>query len=392
MKTPTNRLDLPLQNLIRSDQKSFPFSEEKKLRGKERASDFGKGLINLSVFVLALILIVSPVSAGQMVEDMAGREVKIPNQPERLLALGPGMVRKLAYFDAVDRLVGVEEIERESDKYRQPYQLANPELRRKPPAGPAQGGDLELIASRDPDLILYSGDCDEVRRLQERLEIPVLVFKFTDLAEKRDQLRRTLRLLGEVLDKENRATDIIEFIETSVEELESLAAEVAGEAPKIFIGGTSYRGAHGLAAARVPCPLAEFVGGRDVVQENFSNVRLGHVEFSREFLLSADPEYIFLDLLNLDLIKEDLRRHPTYLQLSAFREGKTFGLHPHASYHVNFETVLINSYYVASVLYPEKLDRESFLERADEVYEKFHDKNLYEKMAEIYGSYGELEF
>ncbi|MFW5987774.1 MAG: iron ABC transporter substrate-binding protein, partial [Methanohalophilus sp.] len=62
-----------------------------------------------------------------------------------------------------------------------------------------------------------------------------------------------------------------------------------------------------------------------------------------------------------------------------------------SSYHRNIENVLINTHYIGSVLYPEKFD-EDIEDKADEIYEVFLGKSVYEEMQDVVGSYGKLNF
>ena len=91
-------------------------------------------------------------SGPREIEDATGRTVSVPSTVEDVVAVGPGMLNLVAYLDATDTLVGVEEPEH-SWARDIPYNIANPELQDLPVIGPHRGGDPELIADVDPDVV-----------------------------------------------------------------------------------------------------------------------------------------------------------------------------------------------------------------------------------------------
>ncbi len=325
------------------------------------------------------------------ITDMAERELEVPGDPERVVALGPGMLRKIVYMNAEDKIAGVEDEETAPDDFIAPYQLASPELRERPVVGPTHGGDAELIASVEPDLVLYSGDPGEAKDLEGKLEVPVVTFEFGDIYNYRDRLYESLELLGKIINRKERSQELINFIENTIADLRSRAEEVEGERPAVYAGGMSYRGGHGLTSVRYPFPPFEFLKARDVTDPYLNYEAMNQVDLDRELLISWDPEIIFLDLVNLDLIRDDLNLHPEFGALTAFSEGNVYGLFPYASYHVNFSTVLVNSYYIGSIIYPEQFADIDPEEKADHIYKNILGSRVYEEMVEEYGGLRALE-
>jgi len=58
--------------------------------------------------------------------------------------------------------------------------------------------------------------------------------------------------------------------------------------------------------------------------------------------------------------------------------------------NTNIENVLINAYYVGSVLYPEKFSDIDFAKKADEIYELFLGRPIYDEMVERFGEPGKI--
>ena len=59
-----------------------------------------------------------------MVEDMAGRSVSVESPVQRIVCAGPGALRLITYMNVQDKVVGVEEMEK--DPTGRPYAYANP--------------------------------------------------------------------------------------------------------------------------------------------------------------------------------------------------------------------------------------------------------------------------
>ena len=83
------------------------------------------------------------------VRDLVGRNVTVPHNPQRIVGIGAGTLRLLVYMQAADRVVGVEDVERNylKGKPSKPYMTANPQLMRLPRVGP--GGSN--MTNKKPD-------------------------------------------------------------------------------------------------------------------------------------------------------------------------------------------------------------------------------------------------
>ncbi|MEM4789659.1 MAG: iron ABC transporter substrate-binding protein, partial [Ignisphaera sp.] len=120
-----------------------------------------------------------------VVEDFVGRSVKIPNNISRVVALGPGALRLLIYLNALDVLVGVEEVEHSWSVVGRDYAMAfGDRLRSLPvvgPGGPRSAPDPEKIRAVKPDLVVMSSTYAELYdpdRLSSEVNAPVIVVDY----------------------------------------------------------------------------------------------------------------------------------------------------------------------------------------------------------------------
>ncbi len=352
----------------------------------------------LIILLLAASLVacteVAPEAANEtetvVIEDMADRQVEVPKNPQRIVALGSSMLRQIAYLDAVDRVVGVEEAEKRDDWYV-PYSFAYPQLAELPSIGPQHGGDAELIMAQNPQVIFHSGDPGDAQSLQEKTGIPVVVMEIADFPTRHQLLYECWRLLGKVLKKEDRSQELIDYTEGLIEELKRRTASVPNEdKPSVYVGGISHRGGHGIISTKVPFPPFQFLDANSVTDE-IEYDEVTSITVSKEKLLQWDPEILFIDEANLDLVKSDLQKHPGYESIQAIAEGRVYGFLPYSFYHRNFATILANTFFAGKVLYPEQFEDVDLEGKVSEIYTEFLGSNVYHQMKEHYPGFEKLK-
>jgi len=195
-------------------------------------SRLGTILISL-VIVLSSLLVgcnaVNPSPVGKVtVTDLLGREVAIPANVTRVIAIGPGALRLYVYAGDPDYVVGVEQMEANSPTGR-PYMLANPDLAELPiigQGGPNNAPDPERILTVAPDVIFstYATEASVADELQAKTGIPVVVISYgdsgfgvTDLFA--ESVPDSLELIGQVIGDDAKAQAAVGFLHQALEDL-----------------------------------------------------------------------------------------------------------------------------------------------------------------------------
>jgi iron complex transport system substrate-binding protein len=332
--------------------------------------------------------------SSRTVVDGAGRSVELPASVERVVAIGPGALRQVAYFGATDRVVGVEDGERGWIR-RVPYNQANPELRDRPvvgAAGPNAGGNAEAILVREPDVIFFYGDPSRAESLSQQTETPVVVLNIVDLvtAGARETLYDTWALVGEVLDRPERAAELEATVEDAVADLAERTADVPTDSrPEAYAGAINYKGAHGVATTRSPFPPFAFTNVANVAATVESDAV--SVQVSEENLVTWDPQTMFVSAANLARAREDLQTSESLGDLAAVRNGRTYVLLPHASYHHNYGSMLANAYFVGKTVYPDRFADVSLRATTNDLFEALLGTPLYDDLTGTYDAFGRLE-
>ena len=328
------------------------------------------------------------------VTDMAGRTVKVPAQPRRIVCIGPGTLRLITYLEATDRVAAIESGFEKDSATGRPYRMAHPELALLPAMGqasPSPQPDPEAILNVKPDIIFISYAEGRVPdSLEEKTGIPVIVLSYGDLASfSNEHLFGSLRLAGRLLDKTPRAEAVIKFIKNCENDLRGRADEIPDERrPKVYVGGLGFRGTQGIISTEYSYPAFELLRARNVAARPGKK---GHIFIDKEKLLEWDPDIIFIDAGGMNIIKNDYKKDPEYYELlTAVRNDNVYGLFPYNYYTTNIDTALADAYFIGKTIYPESFSDISTEKKADEIYTFLVGKPVYEMMKSDWSAFTKI--
>ncbi len=328
------------------------------------------------------------------ITDSLGREVVIPQSPEKVVCQGAGALRYLCYLEAQSAVVGVDDIELRVDENKRPYAIANPQFQSMPLIGEFRGNtDPEKIVSLGPDVIFWTyvpsaADADE---LQSKTGVPVVALNYGDLGVHREDMYNTLTIMGDIMGKEQRAQELIDFFDMTIEDLNNRTADVPqSEKVSAFIGGIAYAGPHGLQSTEPKYPPFILVNALNVA----SSMGTLHADASKEAIIEWDPQVIFVDLSTYETTPsavDELKEDPAYITLSAVENGEVYGVLPYNWYTANQGSVLADAYYVGKVLYPEQFEDIDPQTKADEIYTFLVGQPVYDTLVDGFGAgYGKI--
>ncbi len=325
--------------------------------------------------------------------DMLGRHVYIPENVERVVGVSAGALRLLTYMGEANRVVGIEEHEFRTPK---PYTIANPELLLLPVIGPMMGGDSELILQAKPDVIFITyTTVANANALQKRTGIPVIAIDCTELYTHRHILYDSFKLISKVFHKPTRADSLIAYIENTILAMDSLTSTISVQKkPKVYIGGISYRGSHGIASTHPFYPPFEFANANNVArqinEEKFSHVKGTFIDI--EQLLVWNPDILFVDSGGIDLVLKSINQNKILERnISAIKNRNMYVLYAYNNYATHYEMVLANSWYVAKKMYPEKFAHIDIKEKVNEITNMFLGKPIYDELIAESGAYTEFK-
>jgi len=327
------------------------------------------------------------------VTDMGKRVVEVPSNPQRIICLSPGTLRLIVYLEAAERVVGVENFEKTIPTGR-PYILAHPELKKLPTVGPGGPGginkepDLEAVLKVRPDVIFVSYmERSNADALQKKLGIPTVILTHGRFASFDELMYDSLRVAGKILKAEQRAEDVISYIENTRKDLQMRTKEIPeADKPSVYVGAVGYKGVQGIDST-----LADFTPLEWVRAKNLATTisPRGHLFIDKEKLLEWNPDIIFIDGGGLNLVKQDYQKKPGFYNgLNAFRSRKVYVVYPFNYYVTNVSTAVADSYAVGKILYPNRFADIDLKTKSDDIYKFLYGKALYSQMEKDFGPLG----
>ena len=321
------------------------------------------------------------------VVDALGRTVFIPNEIDSVICSGAGCLRYLVYLNATDMVVGIDRFEQNTHPTTAvPYLLAHPELHVLPVFGDWYGADNPTAIKEmnpQPNIIFKMVDDDmspaRIQMLQDLTGIPVISLKYGDLTTHKSDMNYALRVMGSVLNKTDRAENLIRFIDRSIDILHDRVSFINPDDKKTaYVGGIYNKGPQGLFSTDPNYEPFFLAGVANVgIPEQSSNWYS-----SRDVLLTQNPDAMFIDLSTL-LLKENavtelLSERNT--DLYSIMNGRIYGLLPYDWYETDYASELANAFFIGKVLYAERFSDINQREMTDYMYTMFYGVPLFDKM------------
>jgi iron complex transport system substrate-binding protein len=230
--------------------------------------------------------------------------------PERIVSLSPTATEMLFAISAGEQVVAVD------DQSDYPEEAPMTDLSGFEPS-------VEAIAAYEPDLVVLSDDPGDVVAGLEALDVEVLVLPAAiTLDDTFDQIAR----LGEATGQEGEAAETLDTLRAR---LEALSASV----PEREASPLTYY--HELGPELYTATSSTFIGeiyslaGLENVADpaDAEGQAGGYPQLSAEFLVRADPDFIFLaDTECCGQTAATVAERPGFAEMSAVREGRVVEL------------------------------------------------------------------
>lgn len=330
------------------------------------------------------------------ITDMAGRTVEVPAGADRIVCFGPGTLRLITYLQATDKVVGIEGgFEKESPSGR-PYRLAHPELTDLSiigSAGPSFVPNHEATISVKPDVIFVTYiEPRMADDLQEKTGVPVVVLSYGQLATfDNEDVFNSLKTSGKIINKEDRAEEVIQFIKNISNDLNDRTKDIADEKKKtVYVGGLGYKGHHGITSTEAGYPPFKSLNAKNVVDELNSD---GHVFVDKEKILDWNPDILFIDGGGHKLVMDEYYETPEFFNsLKAVQNEEVYGLLPYNFYTTNIDTALADAYYIGKIIYPDEFKDIDPEKKANEIYTFLDGKPVLEEMKNDFEGFKKIDF
>ena len=254
----------------------------------------------------------------QTIVDSLGRSVEIPLDVQRVVSLSVTNTEILSVLGVEDKIVGVCEWVKRGTGYGELVYKMSPELQALPsPGGGPKPVNVEVVLSLEPDVVLVSGvGTDWVEDL-ENYGIPVVAAKFEDIQTSMDDLRIVAKCVG----KEAEAEEIISYLESKLEFINSRVGDVSeDERPGVCYLSTKGDSYSVYGGDCFQDTQMDSAGGENIA----SGLTLGaHGELTLEQLLLSDPEVI---VTHHGTLAEDIISNQNFANVSAVLNKQVYTL------------------------------------------------------------------
>jgi iron complex transport system substrate-binding protein len=346
--------------------------------------------------LLVLLLAANPALGADTVQvtDTAKRTVVVKFDPQRIVCLAPGTLRLICLLKATDKLMGIEEFEKTAPATR-PYIMANADLTKLPiiaPGGPGSINgepDLEAVLKVRPDVIFVSFvEPANADALQKKVGIPAIVLTHGRFASFDERVFDSLRIAGKILKKEERAEEVIAYINKARDDLGKRSQTVNPEKkPSVYAGAIGYKAVQGIQSTDATYTPLEWVHANNLAK---SVSQQGHLFIDKEKLLGLNPDIIFIDGGGLKVVRQDVARsHDYYKGLQAVQNKRVYVLFPFNYYVTNICIAIADAYAVGKVLNPESFSDIDIPSKADEIFTFMYGKPVYDSLVKTYGVLGQ---
>ncbi len=331
-------------------------------------------------------------AAKRIITDLMGREVEIPSEVKSIVCTGAGALRMVCYAQAADLVIGVEDNDKKPTIKRAYNYVYNDSFKELPSIGKGGGRGYtayeEEIINLQPDLILSSYTGDALEQLADKTGIPVVSVTYqSDMFD--PDFQKSLTLIGDILGRQERCAEVLSYISDAKKDLNERTKNIPDkDKPTAYTGAVTFSGGHGFGGTYGRFSPFTAINAINVADETGET---GSFEVDWEKVVDWDPDYIFLDPGNMDLVNEEYNKNPDYFKsLRAVREGRVYSMISYNNYTTNIELAIADAYYAGSVLFPEHFSDIDIAQKTDELLEKFLGRRFYSEMEAAGLKFGEI--
>ena len=321
--------------------------------------------ICLSIFAVTQVIYAEEVETKTVV-DMRGKEVEIPQEPERVVVIDKGFVlQTMVALNLKDKIVGTGGLINVSKVEERDSILLLNNIYDLPNVGyPTDAVDFENLTSVEPDLIIWRNSeyifeseisIKAIKTIEEELKIPIVVVNGPGCYEEveLEKYYEGINLIAEVFNKQERGNEIVTYLQDQINFIQEKTKDIPDEdKPSVMFMGL-------LADKEVGVVWGEDTGDAKFSREyaNIKNVysEKTRMKMSAEQLIKLNPEVIVLCTNSVrpypEIFKEE--QYSNLQAINAIKNERVVSLGEltwWGDFRLEFPTILLIS---AKAAYPE---------------------------------------
>ena len=306
-----------------------------------------------------------------------------------------------SYIGDINNLSGVEDIDNPSltnrpkmfDTVARPYFIAYENVFKTLPScgvggTNAQTIETEKILSCNPDIIISEyEDVNNANALQNKIGVPVITIRYGDKGIFDENVSKSLTLLGKIFAKEDRATELNNFI---IDEKQQIISKInnATSDKKVYICGLGNWGTtnHLMTVKNYEpfniCKINNIAN--DLIKNGIQKI-----EEEKFISYSENIDIMIIDAAAIKNIKPLYKQNPNmFSTCKAWNNGEVYLQMAYNAYYTNLETSLINTWFNAKVVYQDLFSDLDMNEKTNQITKKFLNKELANEINAYPNSFG----
>ena len=321
---------------------------------------------------------------GNTVTDARGRVVTIPDTINSVFAALPCSLQLVSFFDAVNKVKYLDGTlsaaggENFDDNDRSHTYIMSDLLSGLPKV---DTNNVESVIETHADIIINSTiDVSKLDDFQASVGIPVFAIN-ADLEFNSPAMYYQLYALGKLFGEEQRAAELVNGILSMIGYITDNSSPVIGMTG-YACGMNFYTPGSFLRTSGDYLPFI-YSGLTNISASSSAGVGAQPYNTNIESVIAANPQIIFIDGQGLDTTVQFIKDNPALQQIDAIKNGQVYKTMVYKDWGTNWVNVLINIYYVASVVHPDLFSQTSFEDYANQIIHLFypHTDKTYEDLA-----------
>ena len=302
-----------------------------------------------------------------VITDVIGREVTLEKPAAKLVGThNPTLNAAVVLGGGGKYLVGFGNKEMSRGLYEQVIESYED----LPQVGKGSTMNFESVVAAGADLAILPERFQDIIPQFEEVNIPAVVV--LDSTENFETVKQTLTLLGQALGEDERAEQITAFLDSQLEQAQTMLKDTTERPSVLFLGASSPLSV--APAAMIQTSLIEAGGGTNAVSGVEGTGSF--IDVNIEQIVAWNPDVIWFPAYS-DYTMEDLLNDPTWSSINAIKNKQVFEfpslLEP---WDQPTAAVALGVNYALHSLHPDLYDLDSLMQDVDEFYTLVYGKTF----------------
>lgn len=312
-------------------------------------------------------------SNDNTVIDARGRNVTIPDNISSVFAIGPCSLEIVSFFDSVNKVQYLDGFSNGGENPKDMDRITSVMIGdlMKSLNSSHRISSAEGVVQANPDIIVSDVvDRSQLDNYQSSVNIPVFAIN-ADMEFNSAMFYYQLIALGKLFGEQSRAQELVDGILSKIDYITDNSSPVNGMSA--YVCGMNFYTAGSFTRTSGNYLPFEYSKLNNISPPSTAGVGAQPYEIDIQHVINENPNIIFVDGQGLSSTLQYINDHTNTLKLiDAISDKKVYKTMVYKDWGTNWPNVLINIYYIASIVHPDLFSTESFESYANEILQLFY--------------------